>query len=424
MTSVRLVEHFFRREYSRLVAVLARRVGVRHIAAIEDAVQSALIKALELWTVAGLPDNPSGWLYRVAHNALLGELRQQSGRNRILRQAAIEMGSVTGDPTDASPEQAHDDLLRMLFACCEEAIPPESQLVVALKTLCGFSIPEIAQRLFISEANAYKRLGRARAHLQGLSLPLADLSSAQRAVRVPNVHRIIYAIFSEGYLSSRAGSAIRKDLCEEAVRLGTLLADDPLGRAPETAALLALMHFHLSRMSGRVGGSGGLLLLEEQDRTLWDTDRIRIGLEWLARSAHGNLFSRYHAEAGIAAEHCLAPSFRETRWERVVECYDLLQDAAPSPINRLNRAIAIAEWKGAAAGLASLDGFERPTATGVAFLWAATLADLNRRCGRAEEADHYRDLAATSAPTPALRALLVRRFQTEATFCSHRSVRW
>ena len=407
----KLVEHFFRHEYGRLVAILSRRVGVQYIEAVEDAVQSALMKALEAWTISGLPDNPSAWVYRVAHNDLMGEFRQRTNRSRLLEQYANEaIDTPENDPEYLMAGEVRDDLLRMLFVCCDEAIPVESQLVFALKTLCGFSIREIALRLFSSEANIYKRLGRARSRLRQHPPPLGELGGAQHASRLPAVNKILYLLFTEGYLSSHAEMAIRQELCDEAIRLAALLAEHPLGQVPETYALLALMHLHVARMSARQDASGGLLLLEEQDRTLWDRERIQVGLEWLAKSAQGEHFSRYHAEAGIAAEHCLAPSLPETRWERVVDCYALLEQVAPSPIHKLNRAVAVAEWQGPAAGLAVLEGFEPPTWLAGSYLWAAVLADLHRRCGNSQKAKRYQDEALKSAPTPAQRELLQRRF--------------
>jgi RNA polymerase sigma-70 factor (ECF subfamily) len=171
------------------------------------------------------------------------------------------------------------------------------------------------------------------------------------------------------------------------------------------------MHLHRARLRGRQDASGGLLLLEEQDRDLWDPEEIQLGLSWLAKSAQGDVFSRYHAEAGIAAEHCLAPSFDETRWDKVVECYALLEGIAPSAIHRLNRAVALAEWKGAAEGLELLEGFEPPTWLAGSYLWAAVLADLHRRCGNADASRRYREVAFELAPTAAVKELLQRRLQ-------------
>lgn len=392
--------------------MLSCRAGVQYIEAVEDAVQSALMTALEAWTLAGLPDNPSAWLFRVAHNNLMEELRQRRRRRGILQQIANE----ASDTSENGPElflagEVQDDLLRMLFVCCDETIPVESQLVLALKTLCGFDIREIALRLFTSEANVYKRLGRARSRLRELPQPLGELTGEQYSSRLPALHQILYLLFTEGYLSSHAEMAIRGELCNEAIRLAGILVVHPVGQTPETFALLALMHLHAARMTARQDASGGLLLLEEQDRDLWDRHGIQIGLEWLAKSAQGDRFSRYHAEAGIAAEHCLARSFSATRWDRVVECYSLLERIAPSALHRLNRAVAVAEWQGPAAGLAVLKGFEPPTWLVGSYLWAAVLADLHRRSGNADTAKRFRDLALKSAPTSAVKELLQRRLR-------------
>ncbi|XXT10323.1 sigma-70 family RNA polymerase sigma factor [Sorangium sp. So ce367] len=412
LSAPRLLEHSFRHEYGRLVAMLSRRVGLQHIEAVEDAVQSALMAALESWTTAGLPDNPSAWLFRVAHNHLVGEMRRRARHDRRAEQHALDdAGAPENGPDPFLAGDVRDDLLRMLFVCCDDAIPVESQLVFALKTLCGFDVREIAERLFTSEANVYKRLGRARSRLRESPLLRDELTGEQCASRLPAVHAILYLLFTEGYLSSYAEIAIRRELCDEAMRLAAILAEHPVGRTPETSALLALMHLHAARMTARQDASGGLLLLEEQDRSLWDQQEIQAGLSWLAESAQGDVFSRYHAEAGIAAEHCLAPSVAETRWERVVDCYALLERLGPSAIHRLNRAVATAEWQGPAAGLAVLDGLEPPTWLAGSYLWAAVLADLHRRCGNDDAARRYRDVAIKSAPTPAVKALLQRRLR-------------
>jgi RNA polymerase sigma-70 factor (ECF subfamily) len=302
-----------------------------------------------------------------------------------------------------------DDLLRMLFVCCDDSIAVESQLVLALKTLCGFDVREIAERLFTTEANVYKRLARARSRLREAAALPDDLSIEQLASRLPSVQAIVYLLFTEGYLSSHAEEPIRRELCDEAIRLGEVLVRHPVSAIPATFALLALMHLHRARMSGRQDGSAGLLLLEEQDRSRWESREIEVGLSWLARSAEGESFSRYHAEAGIAAEHCLAPSFAETRWERIVECYALLERLAPSAIHTLNRAVATAEWRGPAAGLALLDGLTPPTWLAGSYMWAAVVADLHRRSGHDAEAERYRQAALTTAPTAAIRELLRKR---------------
>jgi RNA polymerase sigma-70 factor (ECF subfamily) len=414
LTAATTVQHFFRHEYGRLVATLARRVGMQHLDAIEDAVQSALMAAVETWTVSGEPDNPSAWLFRVATNELLDQFRRRARRDRIdeLRGIDDDDARFNGAAQHLAGEMS-DELLRMLFACCDSAIPLESQLVFALKILCGFDVREIADRLFITEANVYKRLGRARDHLRAELLLADDLTHAEYRARVPGVQAVLYQLFTEGHLSSRAELAIRRELCDDAIRLATLLADHAVGQVPETFALLALMHLHAARIEARRDETGGLLLLHEQDRSRWDPEHIHIGLAWLARSARGEAFSRYHAEAGIAAEHCLAPSFEETRWDRVVECYALLDRVAPSPLHTLNRAIAVAERSGPAAGLAVLDDLEHAGRFVDSCWYAAVRADLHRRCDHDDLARRYRETALASAPTSAVRTLLARRLGSD-----------
>jgi RNA polymerase sigma-70 factor (ECF subfamily) len=405
-----LVDNFFRHEYGRMVATLARRLGVHRIEAIEDAVQSALTTALETWTHAGVPDNPSAWLFRVAHNNVLGELRQRARREQLLEQSCD--ACVTTTPENPNPfltNEVHDDLLRMLMVCCDETLAVESQLMLALKALCGFDVREISHRLFTTEANVYKRIERARNRLRQLSPSVIEFAPALFASRLGTVHRVLYLMFTEGHLSSHGELPIRRELCDEAIRLGTIAAGHPLGRTPETCALVALMHLHAARMTAREDVSGGLLLLEEQDRQLWDQGQIHLGLKWLAESAQGNTYTRYNAEAAIAAEHCLAPSFEETRWDKVVECYELLEQVSPSPLHRLNRAVAVAQFRGPAAGLAVIEGAEPPAWLAGSYLWAAVLSDLHGRCGNLPVAARHRETAIALAPTSAVRALLRRR---------------
>jgi RNA polymerase sigma factor (sigma-70 family) len=404
-----LVEHFFRHEYGRLVALLTRKVGTRHLARVEDAVQGAFLTALTAWTASGIPDEPGAWLYRVAVNSLIGDLRRGAGRLRILEAAAgAARWSVESQPPPLAGEIA-DDMLRMLFVCCDEAVPRESRLVLALKTLCGFSTGEIALRLFTSEANVYKRLARARARLRRAPLERDTPALEALTSRLPSVHAVLYLLFNEGYLSTHTDRAIRGELCDEAIRLATLLAEHPVGSVPETFALLALMHLHAARLAARQDGDGGLLLLEEQDRALWDRKRMADGARWLARSASGDVFSRYHAEAAIAAEHDFAPSFAQTRWAEIARLYAMLERIDPSPLHAMNRAIAVAECQGAEAGLAVLLASTPPTWLIGSYLWDAAAGDLHRRASHLDLARDHTERALASAPTEAVRALLRRR---------------
>lgn len=412
MTSKRLIENFFRHEYSKLVAVLTCRMGGAHVSDIEDAVQSALLKALETWTADGLPDSPSAWLFRVAHNDALDSLRRDKRQRQLLRSHAPELETeYSGCDALAipSPHEIQNDLLRMLFVCCDEEIALKSQLVFALKTLCGFSTSELASRLFTSEANIHKRLQRARSVLREITFPPAALAEAKYAARLPAVQNIVYLIFTEGHLSTNPNCVVRRELCDEAIRLATLLAEHTAGKSPETFALLSLLHSHRARMSTRQDATGGLLLLEEQDRSQWDQADIQDGLKWLARSAAGETFSRYHAEAGVAAEHCRAATYQDTRWDKVAECYELLESITASPLHRLNRAVAVAELGGAAAGLEILQDFQPPTWLAGSYQWSTVLADLHRRAGNTSPAARFRELAVQSAPSDAIRRLITRR---------------
>jgi RNA polymerase sigma factor (sigma-70 family) len=414
VTTPRLVEHFVRHDYGRLVATLTRRVGFRHIEVVEDAVQSALMAALSAWTEQSLPADPGAWLYKAAYNQLIQALRRESRRLKIRHNAAEELGGRIDDAVSARfADEIRDDMLRMLFVCCDESIPRESQLVLALKTLCGFSTAEIALRLFTSEGNIHKRLGRARDRLREIAPDVDAPPLEELRPRLPGVHAVLYLLFNEGYLSAHAEQAIRRELCDEAVRLTTLLGEHPVGATPETFALLALMHLHAARLGARVDGAGGLLLLEEQDRSLWDHEGISMGMEWLQRSAAGEAFSRFHAEAAIAAEHCLAASYPQTRWKEIADLYAMLEALAPSPLHTLNRAVAVAEWQGPAAGLAVIEGLEPPAWLAGSYLWDAVLGDLHGRAGHWEIAREHRERALAAAPTSAVRELLRRRL-TEA----------
>jgi RNA polymerase sigma-70 factor (ECF subfamily) len=405
-----VAEHFFRHEYGRLVAMFSRRLGLHNLELIEDAAQLALAAALETWPKSSVPENPSSWLYRVAHNHIVGELRRSARHAELATQHVTQAELASPDEPHAFLEgDVRDDLLRMLFVCCDDALPVQSQLILALKSLCGFDVREIAERLFSSEANVYKRLGRARRRLREIEFEPGDLASCAFASRLPAVQTILYILFTESYLSSHADGAIRRELCDEAIRLTQELVLHPVGAGPETCALLALMHLHAARMPSRQDGSGGLILLEDQDRSLWSSREIATGLQWLARSAEGETFSRYHAEAAIAAEHCLAPSFAETRWERIVECYAQLERVAPSALHTVNRAVALAEWQGPEAGLELLEGLAPPSWLACSYLWSAVLADLHRRAGHSARAEQYRALALETAPSGAVRVALERR---------------
>ncbi|MFK7984902.1 MAG: RNA polymerase sigma factor [Sandaracinaceae bacterium] len=394
----------FRRVFTRSVALLSRRWGLHRLAEVEDAVQAALMTAVERWPRDGRPENPAAWVATVAHRRLVDAHR---------RQAAVVPNDVEPPLQPLSSgvlgREIGDEVLRMMFVCCDPAIPIESQLVFTLKVLSGFSVGEVAAHLFVSTDNVYKRLSRARDVLKSRR-GLLDLGPEQYPRRLDAVVLVIYLVFTEGHLASAGDEAIRVELCREALRLGGLLAEHPVGRQPKVAALMALMHLHASRLGSRFDGVGELVTLEEQDRSRWDRSHRAAGLRWLAMSAEGGTLSRYHAEAGIAAAHAMAPTFAETDWERIAACYALLERVAPSPWHRLNRALAVAELRGPEEGLALLaDLTPAPQVTGSG-AWAAALADLHRRAEHPASFVAYRRAALDRAPTDAVRRLLERRF--------------
>lgn len=404
-----LPEHYFRHEFGRLVSVLSRRFGLHRVELCEDAVQTALLRAVQSWPLRGQPDDKSAWLYRVALNEVLSTLRRARRTD-----ASVDLTEQAGD--DIGTEEAvylrhevRDDQLRMLFICANPGIPRASQIVFALKILCGFSVEEIALRLFQSPEAVYKRLQRARAVLAERLGDLEPPGIEGLAGRLGAVLEIIYLLFTEAYSSAQPDKVIRHELCEEAIRLCRLLEEHAVGAAPEVAALLALMYLDAARFDSRVDGAGGLLVLEEQDRSLWDRELIHIGIAYLQGAARGEVFTRYHAEAAIAAEHCLAPTYQETRWEEIARLYQMLDAVTPSPINTLNRAIALAEWQGAGAGLALLETLNPPAWLLGYYLWDATLGELYRRQGDRERAIAHLTRALAAVPTQAEAALLRRR---------------
>ena len=410
--SAELSEHFFRHEFGRMVAHLAARFGTGRIELIEDAVQSALLAAVSGWGARGVPENPSGWLRKVACNRLIDQLR------KLDREACPVADEEGPTPMEAPSEGAFDSeiadaQLRMLFVCCDPTLAARAQLVLSLKLLCGFSTREIAARLFISEDNVQKTLSRGRNRLRALfsapDVSWNDPSPSMLLERLPLVLSVIYLLFNEGYSSQREDEVIRRELCDEALRLGQLVAQHAVGDVAESWALLAIMHFHRARLDARTDADGHLLLLREQDRSRWDREELHRGFVALAQAQQGQRFSRYLGEAAILAEHCLAPSYEKTRWSEIVDLYELLErHCGPSPLYTLNRAIALAEWQGPESALRVLQAVTPPAWLARYYLWDATMGELLRRSGRHDDARRYLQRAIDAAPTHGERRIFSR----------------
>ena len=404
-----LVEHFFRHESGRIVALLTRSMGVRRLAMVEDVVQSSLVQALETWSRRGVPDDPAGWLYRTARNLAIDAIR----RERAHAQALPRL--VEDSDREASPVEPHfedeigDEPLRLLFVCCHEAVPVESRVALALRTLCGFSTAEIARALLTTEANVQKRVQRARDRLRELGVRFETPAPAELRARLDAVLSVIYLLFSQGCHATHGEVPIRRDLCEEARRLARMLAAHPIGEVPALHALLALMGFHAARLDARLDSDGTIILLEEQERAAWDWSEIREAMEWLARSAIGDELTRYHVEAGIAWEHCRAPSFAQTDWNRIVELYEILDQIAPSPLTTLNRAVAVSYLLGPRAGLDRLESIPPESVPARYPGWHAVIGELNFRLGRFADAERAWREALRGTTTRADREFLARR---------------
>ena len=348
-------DHLFRRESGRMVAALTRIFGVHNLALAEDVVQDAFCRALDVWRIRGMPENPSAWLMATAKNGALDVLR----RERTARTFAPEVGRLLQSEWTLAPvveelfaaNAIKDDLLRMMFSCCHPKLAEVAQVALVLHILCGFSVGEIASAFVTTHAATEKRLTRAKKVLAG-SKRLFDIEApADFSARLPAVHRALYLLFNEGYHGASAETAVRVELCREAMRLTALLLEHPLGTTPVTYALAALMCLGAARLPARVDASGNLISLFDQDRSQWDQELITEGLKFLELSASGSELTQYHVEAAIASVHAYARRTEDTDWEAVVSLYDRLMTIRPSPIVALNRAIAVAQNEGPERGL-------------------------------------------------------------------------
>jgi RNA polymerase sigma factor (sigma-70 family) len=352
----KLVDHLFRHEAGKMVSYLTRIVGLGRLDLAEDVVQDTLCRALEIWSIHGLPDNPSAWLMRVARNRAIDILRRDEQFRYFTPELSYLLKLREDLPVEAPAfeKEIQDDQLRMMFSCCHPELSIEAQVTLILKTLCGFSVSEIAHALLASSDAIEKRLSRAR-KLFRLSGTFAEIAGASEIrERLEAVYQAIYLLFNEGYHGSQSERTVREELCFEAIRLALLLSEHPEGDKPRTHAMLALLCFHAARLAGRMDDDGGLIQLELQDRSKWDRDLIARGFHFLEKASTGNELSEYHLEAGIAALHCAAPAYEKTEWTKILELYDALYQLKPSPVVALNRAVALGRALGPEEGLAEL----------------------------------------------------------------------
>jgi RNA polymerase sigma factor (sigma-70 family) len=382
-----VVDHFFRHESGKMISTLTRVFGVEHLNRAEDVVQETLVRALQTWPYYGIPRNPAAWITQVAKNLALDLIR----RDKIFRNKEVEIAHLiergfveaTGEDCLFAENEIKDDRLRMMFVCCHPRVPQEVQVALALKTLCGFSAAEIARAFLTSEAAIAKRLTRAKQKIREARVPFEIPAGEELTQRLDGVLQTLYLLFNEGYKASVGDQLIRDELCREAIRLGTLLAEHPAGNQLRAHALLALMLLNGARLPTRVDADGNILRLEEQNRAQWDQPMIARGLYHLMQSTAGDEASEYHLQAAISACHCAAQDYEATDWPRILSLYDRLIEIDDSPVVALNRAVAVANVHGPRAGIEAVEAIRDRQQLNCYYLLYAVLgefeADLDHR---------------------------------------------
>ncbi len=354
------IEHLFRHESGKMLAVLVKLFGFRQVEIAEDIVQDTLLAAFESWKLGGIPDQPRAWLYRTAKNKAIDFLRRERNFKDNVAPAYLQRELRDEVPKQKwldhffGDQEIEDAQLRMMFACCDDTLSVENQLALMLRTLCGLSVREIAVALLLPEDTVGKRLLRTKEKLKAQNATLEVPMGAALAPRLDAVLQAIYLLFSEGYKSNTENSIIRRELCDDALRLCHILARHPATNLPKTHALLSLICFQASRFDARLDPEGRIILLEKQDRGRWNQPLITLGYQHLGAASSGKQLSEYHLEAAIASYHASAPDFEQTNWKGIFFCYDLLYKINASPFVALNRAIALGYADGPKAGIAAL----------------------------------------------------------------------
>jgi RNA polymerase sigma-70 factor (ECF subfamily) len=401
------VAEAFRNEWGKIVAHLIRVTGNWDLA--EECAQDAFARALDRWGRDGVPASPSGWLKTTARNRAYDRLRRESVGQAKLQEVAMTTPIPEGHPPDERDESGvEDDRLKLIFTCCHPALSLEAQVALALRTLVGLTTAEIARAFLVSEETMAKRLVRAKHKIQDAAIPYRVPPGHQLPDRLVGVLAAVYGLFNEGYGASTGARLIRTDLCDEAIRLGRLLAQ-LMPDEPEVLGLLALMILHNARRPARLDAAGTLVALEHQDRSLWHKPAIDEGCDLLDRAIRLRQSGPYQLLAAIAACHATAPTPGDTDWVEIVALYNELHRISPTPVIALNRAVAIAMAEGPTAGLGLVEELEDSGALSDYYLLPATRADLLRRLGRTGDAKVAYQQALEKAPTEAERHFLRSR---------------